>query len=194
MNSVFVENFKAQKLIGERSRLSPKEKRMKDLALIDYLQTALRDNELKETEERGCAYWNISDSFALLRESDALYKNHCEFADFLNDKPSQYLLWLVCDATQRFSLALGGFGEFWWDCYEIAINKNRNVHGIEPITFECHNAALSVVSAFKTPTRYLETAQKYFKAFLKETETSDCFIFYEIVYSALCLKAFGHTE
>lgn len=194
MNSEFVENFKKWKLTGERSCLSSKEKRRSDLALIDYLQTALCNNELQGTEEQGFAYWNISDSFALLKESNSLYKNHSKFADFLKDKPSKYLLWLVCDATQRFSLELGGWGEFWWNYYEIAVNQNKDVRGIEPITFECHNAALSVVSACRTPVSYLEVAQNHFRIFLKATEASDCFLFYQTVYSALCLKAFGSME
>lgn len=44
----------------------------------------------------------------MLRNSDGLYKNHSEFAKFLSEKPSKYLLWLACDATQRFTLELGG--------------------------------------------------------------------------------------
>ncbi len=86
MNAAFVENFKKLKHIDERNFLSIQEKHLKDLTLIDYLQTALKNNELKETEEKGFAYWNISDSFAMLRDSKALYKNHCEFAKFLSEK------------------------------------------------------------------------------------------------------------
>lgn len=47
MNSAFVENFKKLKHIGERNFLSIQEKHIKDLTLIDYLQTALKNNELK---------------------------------------------------------------------------------------------------------------------------------------------------
>ena len=194
MNSAFVENFKKLKHIGERNFLSIQEKHIKDLTLIDYLQTTLKNNELKETEERGFAYWNISDSFAMLRDSKALYKNHCEFAKFLSDKPSKYLHWLACDATQRFTLELGGFGDFWWDCYKTAISKNTAIKAIEPITFECHNAALSVTPMLKTSNDYLQFAKNNFKEFLKSTATSDNYIFYKTVYAALCLKAFGQAE
>ena len=194
MNVAFVENFKKLKHIDERNFLSIQEKHLKDLTLIDYLQTALKNNELKETEEKGFAYWNISDSFAMLRDSKALYKNHCEFAKFLSEKPSKYLLWLACDATQRFTLELDGFGDFWWNCYKTAISKNTTIKAIEPITFECHNAALSVTPTLKTPTEYLQFAKNNFKAFLKSSETSDNYIFYKTVYAALCLKAFGQEE
>ncbi len=194
MNAAFVENFKKLKHIDERNFLSIQEKHLKDLTLIDYLQTALKNNELKETEEKGFAYWNISDSFAMLRNSDGLYKNHSEFAKFLSEKPSKYLLWLACDATQRFTLELGGFGDFWWNCYKTAISKNTAIKAVEPITFECHNAALSVTQSLKTPTEYLQLAKNNFKTFLESSETSDNYIFYKTVYSAQCLKAFGQEE
>ena len=194
MNSEFIETFKKLKLAGERTTYSREEKRKQDLAVIDFLQPALYGNVLKGTEEIGFAYWNISDSFAMLRDSESLYKNHREFADFLKDKPSKYLFWLVCDATQRFTLELGGFSDFWYSCYKNAINKNAGISGIEAITFECHNAALSVTSAVKTPVWYLELAKNNFRSFLESNEASDNYIFYETVYYALCLKAFGSAE
>lgn len=194
MNSEFIENFRKLKFACERTLCSQNEKSPPNLAVIDYLQTSLRDNALNGTEEIGFAYWNISDSFALLRDSRNLYKNHCEFANFLKDKPSKYLFWLVCDATQRFTLELGGFADFWWDCYKTALSKNVNMNGIEKITFECHNAALSVTPAVKTPVGYLELAKNNFRSFLGATESSDNYIFYETFYYALCLKAFGSAE
>ena len=194
MNSEFIENFKKLKFACERALFSQEEKRKQDLAVIDFLQAALRSNELEGTDEIGFAYWNISDSFALLRDSNNLYKNHCEFADFLKDKPSKYLFWPVSDATQRFTHELGGFGEFWWDCYKNALSKNADINGIEAITFECHNAALSVVPVVKTPVCYLELAKNNFRSFLEATEASDNHIFYETFYYALCLKAFGSAE
>lgn len=194
MNSEFIETFKKLKLAGERTTYSREEKRKQDLAVIDFLQPALYGNVLKGTEEIGFAYWNISDSFAMLRDSENLYKNHCEFADFLKDKPSKYLFWPVSDATQRFTLELGGFADFWWDCYKNALSKNVGMSGIGAITFECHNAALSVTPAVKTPVGYLELAKNNFRSFLEANESSDNYIFYETLYYALCLKAFGSAE
>lgn len=194
MNSEFIENFKKLKFACERALFSQEEKRKQDLAVIDFLQAALRSNELEGTDEIGFAYWNISDSFALLRDSNNLYKNHCEFADFLKDKPSKYLFWPVSDATQRFTLELGGFEDFWWDCYKNALSKNVGMSGIGAITFECHNAALSVTPAVKTPVGYLELAKNNFRSFLEANESSDNYIFYETLYYALCLKAFGSAE
>lgn len=194
MNSEFIENFKKLKFACERALFSQEEKRKQDLAVIDFLQAALRSNELEGTDEIGFAYWNISDSFAMLRDSNNLYKNHCEFADFLKDKPSKYLFWPVSDATQRFTLELGGFADFWWDCYKNALSKNVGMSGIGAITFECHNAALSVTPAVKTPVGYLELAKNNFRSFLEANESSDNYIFYETLYYALCLKAFGSAE
>lgn len=194
MNYEFIESFKKLKLMGERTTYSREEKRKQDLAVIDFLQPALYGNVLKGTEEIGFAYWNISDSFAMLRDSENLYKNHCEFADFLKDKPSKYLFWPVSDATQRFTLELGGFADFWWGCYKNALSKNVGMSGIGAITFECHNAALSVTPAVKTPVGYLELAKNNFRSFLEANESSDNYIFYETLYYALCLKAFGSAE
>lgn len=194
MNYEFIENFNKLKLMGERTTYSREKKRKHDLAVIDFLQAALRSNELEGTEEIGFAYWNISDSFAMLRDSGSLYKNHCEFADFLKDKPSKYLFWLVCDATQRFTHELGGFADFWWDCYKNALSKNAGMSGIEEITFKCHDAALSVTPAVKTPACYLELAKNNFRSFLEANEASDNYIFYETFYYALCLRAFGSAE
>lgn len=194
MNSEFIENFKKLKFACERALFSQEEKRKQDLAVIDFLQAAIHSNELEGTDEIGFAYWNISDSFALLRDSNNLYKNHCEFADFLKDKPSKYLFWPVSDATQRFTLELGGFADFWWDCYKSALSKNVGMSGIGAITFECHNAALSVTPAVKTPVGYLELAKNNFRSFLEANESSDNYIFYETLYYALCLKAFGSAE
>lgn len=194
MNYEFIESFKKLKLMGERTTYSREEKRKQDLAVIDFLQPALYGNVLKGTEEIGFAYWNISDSFAMLRDSENLYKNHCEFADFLKDKPSKYLFWPVSDATQRFTLELGGFADFWWDCYKNALSKNVGMSGIGAITFECHNAALSVTPAVKTPVGYMELAKNNFRSFLEANESSDNYIFYETLYYALCLKAFGSAE
>lgn len=194
MNYEFIESFKKLKLMGERTIYSREEKRKQDLAVIDFLQPAIYGNVLNGTEEIGFAYWNISDSFAMLRDSENLYKNHCEFADFLKDKPSKYLFWPVSDATQRFTLELGGFADFWWDCYKNALSKNVGMSGIGAITFECHNAALSVTPAVKTPVGYLELAKNNFRSFLEANESSDNYIFYETFYYALCLKAFGSAE
>lgn len=194
MNSEFAENFKKLKLGGERTSYSREKKRKQDLAVIDYMQAGLRGDELKGTEEIGFAYWNISDSFAMLRDSEGIYKNHCEFAEFLKDKPTKYLFWLVCDATQRFALEFGGFADFWWDCYKSALSKNADISGIEGVVFECHNAALSVTPTVRTPVGYLELAKKNFRSFWETTENPDNHIFYKTVYSALCLKAFGSAE
>lgn len=194
MNSEFIESFRKLKFECELTLCSQNEKSQQAIAVIDYLQTSLRGNALKGTEEIGFAYWNISDSFAMLRDSESLYKNHREFADFLKDKPSKYLFWPVSDATQCFTLELGGFADFWWDCYKSALSKNAGIGGIEAITFQCHNAALSVTSAVKTPVCYLELAKNNFRSFLESNEASDNYIFYETVYYALCLKAFGSAE
>lgn len=129
----------------------------------------------------------------MLRESDELYKNHRAFKEFAKQTDIKYLLWCVCDATQKFTLGLGGYGDFWWETYNSGIKETSNIPDIENITFEAHNAALSVNSKVETSKNNLSAADN-FKSFIEQTRFSEQSEFYKIVYSALCLKAFGSAE
>ena len=147
-------------------------------SIIDYLSSILSTNNA-DNLLAGFCYWNISDSYAMLRKPDEQYTNHLNFYKLLETMDSKYIFWLVCDATQRFTLELGGYGEFWWEIYKTAVQLNSGISGIEHIAFEAHN---------------LQIARDNFKNLIKACNNTESIIFYKLVYSSACLKAFGDEE
>lgn len=173
--------------------------KFKSLQKIGDLNTVIKYlSELLETADsdklRGFCFWNISDTFAMLRKSDELYKNHRLFKEFATQTDTKYLLWCVCDATQKFTLEFGGYGDFWWEIYCSAIKKTSHISNIESVTFEVHNAALSINPKVEASKNNLCMVADNFKNFIERTETSKQSVFYKVVYSALCLKAFESAE
>lgn len=158
--------------------------------IIKYLSSMLSatkaDNLLA-----GFCYWNISDSFAMQRKSEELYANHIIFCKMLDTMDSKYKLWSVCDATQRFTLELGGNGDFWWDIYKNALNLNPNTTDIKRIVFDTHVAALSVNPKVEAPKSKLYLAKDNFEKFVMNSANSENEVFYKLAYSSLVLKAFG---
>ena len=142
----------------------------------------------------GFCLWNISDSFAMLRETDALYKNHIIFYNMLCGMADKYRFWCVCDATQRFTLEIGGHGNFWWDIYMNIVEICPNITEVENIEFETHRASLSVNPKMITPLKNLELARRNFNNFLYKAKESPNIDFYRLIYSSLCLRNFGIQE
>ncbi len=184
------ESFKAQfnelKVIGQRSAMSAEEKREKDLKLISFLQSSLDNDELTTIEDIGFAYWNISDNFALLRDNDGIYNNHRQFANFLSNKPSIYLYWLVLDATQRFTLELGEHDDFWWQLYKNATASNPDYLGYA--AFCAHRTALSNNPRVKADIKNTAYAAKCFAEFIEHTKYESAHSFYKIIYLSLTEK------
>lgn len=161
--------------------------------IIEYLSSILSTNNA-DNMLAGFCYWNISDSYAMLRKPDEQYTNHLNFYKQLEIMDSKYMFWLVCDATQRFTLELGGYGEFWWEIYKTAVQLNSDNSGIEYIAFEAHNAALSINPKVKSTPYNLQIARDNFKNLIKACNNTESIIFYKLVYSSACLKAFGDEE
>ena len=161
--------------------------------IIEYLSSILStydtDNLLS-----GFCYWNISDSYAMQCKSKEQYTNHLNFCKMLDTMDSKYKLWSVCDATQRLTLELGGYGDFWWDIYKNAINLNLNTTNIERIVFDSHVAAISINPKVETPKSRLYLAKDNFEKFVKASANPENEAFYKLVYSSLVLKVFGDEE
>ncbi|MBQ3069920.1 MAG: hypothetical protein IJD01_08265, partial [Clostridia bacterium] len=89
---------------------------------LDALQIYCQELLFAETDAllRGCLLWNLSDVYAMKRDFGALCDNHRRFEAHISTMAPMYRLWLVCDATQRLTLELGGYEEFWWGIYEKA--------------------------------------------------------------------------
>ncbi len=161
--------------------------------IIEYLSSILSTNKANNLLAGFC-YWNISDSFAMLRRAEELYANHIKFCKMLDTMDSKYKFWSVCDATQRFTLELGGFGDFWWEIYEKAVDLNPETTDIERVVFDTHVSAISINPKVDTPKSRLYFAKNNFEKFVKASANPENEAFYKLVYSALVLKGFGDEE
>lgn len=161
--------------------------------IIDYLSSILSTNNA-ENLLAGFCYWNISDSYAMKRKSEEQYTNHLDFCKLLETMDSKYKFWSVCDATQRFTLELGGFGDFWWDLYKDAVDSNSNTTDIERIVFDSHVAAISINPKIEISKPRLYLAKDNFERFVKGSANPENEAFYKLVYSSFVLKGFGDEE
>ena len=161
--------------------------------IIEYLSSILSTNSA-DNLLAGFCYWNISDSYAMQRKSEEQYANHLDFCKLLETMDSKYKFWAVCDATQRFTLELGGFGDFWWELYEKAIDLNPETTDIERIVFDTHVSAISINPKVETPKSRLYLAKDNFEKFVKYSANPENEAFYKLVYSSLVLKGFGDEE
>lgn len=161
--------------------------------IIEYLSSILSANKA-DNLLAGFCYWNISDSFAMQRRAEELYANHLKFCKMLDTMDSKYKFWSVCDATQRFTLELGGFGDFWWDIYKNTLNLNPNTTDIERIVFDTHVAAISINLKVENPKSRLYLAKDNFEKCVMNSANSENEAFYKLVYSSLVLKGFGDEE
>ncbi len=161
--------------------------------IIEYLSSILSANDA-DNLLAGFCYWNISDSYAMQRKSEELYANHLNFRKMLDTMDSQYKFWSVCDATQRFTLELGGFGDFWWELYEKAVDLNPETTDIERVVFDTHVSAISINPKVDTPKSRLYFAKNNFEKFVKASANPENDGFYKLVYSSLVLKGFGDEE
>ena len=161
--------------------------------IIEYLSSILSTNNA-DNLLAGFCYWNISDSYAMQRKSEELYSNHHNFCKMLDTMDSKYKFWSICDATQRFTLELGGYSDFWWELYKNAVYINSNTTDIERIVFDTHVAAISINPKVKTPKFRLYLAKDNLEKFITNSSTPETEVFYKLVYSSYVLKAFGDEE
>lgn len=161
---------------------------------LDALQTYCQERLCTETDAlfRGCLLWNLSDVYAMQREADALYKNHRRFEAHLQTMPPIHRLWLVCDSTQRLTLELGGYDDFWWDIYENATAQYD--HTCEAALFEVHRAAFYKSLKMPYDPSHAIWVKNRFSSFLEQTHHSLSTEFYRLIYTALCVKHFGESE
>jgi len=106
--------------------------------IVELLTDSIENNILSD-EQKIWAYWNISDNFALQRKSNEQYENHKLFEEHLKKMGKDFLWLLVCDATQRYTLILGGFEKYHNELYlqankETVITDNNYI-----IQFHAHS-------------------------------------------------------
>lgn len=187
------EKFISIKLSGERNSKSFEEKNSSDLSVIGYMNYLL-DNRANDFYDTGFCLWNISDSYALMRDGESLYENHRKFADFLSDKPSIYSSWAVSDTTQRFTLISFGYENFWHELYQNAVENSAVKAENYRSVYEAHRAALSVHPSLKIPEEHLIYADKKFSEFIQNNKNVNEYNFYRLIYLSSYMKAFRKND
>lgn len=187
------ENFRRIKLSGERNAKSFEEKNRSDMSVIGYMNYLLdsRENDFFDT---GFCLWNISDSYAMMRDGEKLYENHSKFVDFLSDKPSIYNSWAVSDTTQRFTLISFGHESFWHELYRNTVENSEITSENYRSVYEAHRAAMSVHPSLKIPEEHLIYAEKNFSEFIQNNKNVNEYNFYRLIYLSSFVKAFGQTD
>lgn len=188
------EKFRQIKLCGQRNIHSFADKESSDLAVIDYMNSLLDSGKLCDAKDICFAFWNISDSFAMLRKSDELYKNHQKFADFVSRCKNDYKFYPVCDATQRFTLISGGYGDFWYEVYRDAVENSAVTDKNYRIAYEAHRAAIGVHKQLNIPLEHLQYANERFLDFLIICKGWEEYGFFRLIYDSSYIKAFGDTD
>lgn len=179
-------------LYDQRVKYSGDEKRKADEKRLEFFKDALESGEFTDKEDIAFLFWNISDTYALLRDGERLCENHARFAEHLGTMSFPYLFWLVCDASQKFTLQLGGYNDFWYDLYKNACEHNQIVTAEnEHIAYESHRAALGRIKQLECGTDNLNYARAKFEKFLEQTKNSEQYEFYNMIYKTNMMKVFG---
>ncbi len=181
MNPQIKEHFLELKLTGQRAMVSPEEKKKKDLELIEYLNSVIANQGVTDFEDIGFCYWNISDNYALLRDGHALKKNHQAFYEHIIARDRSYLYWLVCDATQRLTLEVDGYSEWWWSVYREAVCCELEKASFFA-EFCAHRAALYKNPLLPTEQNYVTFAIESYSAFLENVKDTPEYPFYRLLY------------
>ena len=187
MTEIFKQRFKELKTVGQRSAANGRQLQKYDAELITFLQNALSNGDLNTFEEKGFALWNISDSLALLRQTEKLYVNHKCFYGLLKTAHPKYLFWAVSDATQRLTLEVGGHGRLWWSIYNEAngdLLESRELFA----EFSAHKAAMYTTATVPFEKADILSAADRFEQFLSRTEGMLEHIFYISVFKSLGAK------
>lgn len=193
LNNEIRENFRRIKLAGQRNDHSFEEKNLSDRSVIGYLNDLLNSRP-NDFIDAGFCLWNISDSYAMMRDGERLYGNHKKFVELLSDKPSLYSFWTVSDTTQRFTLISSGYESFWHDLFQNAAENSDVTEENYRIVYEAHRAALSVHPSLKIPETHLLYADKKFEEFIQKKKNISEYAFYRLIYLSSSMKAFGRIE
>ena len=188
------DKFRQMKLCGERNNMAISDKKSADLAVIDYMNQLLDSGELCETEDICFALWNISDSYAMQRKTDVLYKNHKKFRAFISGVDDKYKYYLVCDTTQRFTLTSGGYGDFWNELYRDAVENAAVTDENYRIVYESHRAAMGVHKQLDIPVAHIQYAAERFSDFLDSCKVREEYEFFKLIYESSYMKSFSKND
>lgn len=151
--------------------------------IVELLTYALKSEDFND-EERCWALWNISDNLAMLRKSDNELDNHKLFEKQILQMDSKYLHWIVSDGTQKMTLMVGGYEEYWFDLYKFACKQSSKTIENRRIRFESHRA--SIATPMKIQYKFNKEnsilALDNMKNMLLELKDDYNYKFYEITY------------
>jgi len=150
---------------------------------VILLNNALQNEKLSD-EEICWALWNISDNLACLRKSKLEYKNHKVFEQKILSMDKKYLHWLVSDGTQKLTLYIGGYEEFWNELYQHACQNSFKTADNIRIRFESHRAAVAspVNRKVEYNNNFSHLALDNLKNVLEEAKEDYNYPFYLITY------------
>ena len=115
------------------------------------------------------------------------------FYDYIKNYDKNYLLWLVCDATQKLTLEHHGYGEFWWQVYEEAVTQSQCT--INHFTLFCaHRAALYTNKITICQKQNFDFATHSFQDFLETTKNTDEYIYYKTIYQSLTASSMSFDK
>lgn len=181
MNPQIKARFQELKITGQRGTLSLEEKKKKDLKLIEYLEAVIAKKEVTDFEDIGFCHWNISDNYALLRDGHALRRNHQIFYEHVMSYDKSYLLWLVCDATQRLTLEKDGYSDWWWSLYREAVSCNLEKTPLFA-EFCAHRASLYKNSILIPDKERIAFVAESYEAFLEKAKGTPEYLFYRLLF------------
>ncbi len=179
-------------LCGQSTAYSSDQKRAANLAVIKLLTDAVENGDVTDMQEKAFCLWNISDSFAMLRDSESLYKNHRKLEALVDRMTEKYLFYPVCDTTQRFTLALGGAESYWFGMYKKAVEANSEITAEnECIAYEAHRAAMAVNPRLNIDPAHTDFSRDAFEGFLSKCQNSIQYDFYRLIFLSSVMTAYG---
>lgn len=117
--------------------------------IIDLLVPVLRSQADIGPEDVGWAYWNVCDSYALLRKPAEQYGYHLAFSEWAQAALApERQHWVVSDSSQARTLLLGGYGDFWWSVYRRANAQAPRDADNRSVRFESHRATADAFNAY----------------------------------------------
>lgn len=194
MTQAVRDEFMRIKLTGQRNALTQEEKKKSDFSVIEYMNLLLCSGQATDFKDKCFCFWNISDSYAMLRNPSELYKNHLKFTEYVFSGDKIHRFWPVSDCTQRFTLIAGGYENFWHDLYKAAVESTPVTNENYRIAYETHRAALSVNSSLNIPFEHLEYYNEKFSEFIESSKSREEYSFYRLIFLSAQIKAFKRND
>lgn len=194
MTQAVRDEFMRIKLTGQRNALTQEEKEKSDFSVIEYMNLLLSNGKATDFKDKCFCFWNISDSYAMLRNPSELYKNHLKFAEYVFNGDEIYRFWPISDCTQRFTLIAGGYENFWHDLYKAIVESAPVTNENYRIAYEAHRAALSVQSGIDIPFEHLKYYNEKFSEFLESVKSREEYSFYMLIFLSAQIKAFKRND